>query len=118
MASIKDVKKWISELLPDKTFDQYVKVLTDEGEGNADKSRYSHRFVARIFTKSRHHYHIVAKDENDSTGYLGCQVGNDYSWAGEDHKRGNDLHDGPLSEETWRAIVNDIVRSELRELGT
>ena len=45
--------------------------------------------------------------------------------AGEDWNRGNDLADGPYSEETWREIVNDIVAYELvkvvnppRELNT
>ena len=118
MATIADVKNWIKELLPyGEDFDKYVKVITDEAEGNAE-GKFKHKLIVHIFTQSRLYYHIVAKDENDNTGYLGCQVGNSYCLAGEDHSRGRDLPDGPLSEETWRKIVNDIVRTELRELGT
>jgi hypothetical protein len=118
MATIADVKRWIRDFIPGEDYDKYVKTVTEEGEGDVDKNTYEHKYVVRIFTKSRHHYHIVVKDKNDSTGYLGCQVSNDYSLAGEDHKRGHDLSDGPLDENTWRRIVNDIIRTELRELNT
>ena len=118
MATIADVKQWISELLPHgRAYERYVQVIKDEGEGNMD-GVYKHEFIAHIFTKSRHYYHIVAKDENDNTGYLGCQAGTSYHLAGEDHTRGNDLPDGPLSEETWNKIVCAIIAYELRELGT
>ena len=119
MASIADVKRWIAELLPyGEDFDKYVQVIEEEGESNTDGSAYKHELIVHIFTKSRHRYHIVARDENDNTGYLGCQGGTIYFLAGESHIRGNDLPDGPLSEETWNKIVRAIIAYELRELGT
>lgn len=33
--------------------------------------------------------------------------------AGEHHTRGSDLHYGPLSEDTWGQIKNDIISYEL-----
>jgi len=119
MATIADVKQWIAELLPHgDAYERYVKVIKEEGESNTDGSAYKHELIVKIFTKSRHYYHIVAKDKNDNTGYLGCQAGVSYCLAGEDHAGGNDLPDGPLSEETWHSIVNAIVANELIELGT
>ena len=35
---------------------------------------------------------------------------------GEDWTRGNDLSDGPLNEETWEAILADIVGYEMLSL--
>jgi hypothetical protein len=118
MTTIADVKNWIKELIPGEAYDKYVHVIKDEGEGTEDGSIFHHELIVKIFTKSRHYYYIVAKDENDNTGYLGCQAGNNYYWAGEDHTRGHDLPDGPLDESTWLSIVKAIIRDELRELGT
>lgn len=53
-----------------------------------------------------------AKWELDD-GYLGCIASSRKPRAGEKHTRGNDLADGPLTEETWRRILADIVSYEM-----
>ena len=117
MATIADLKKWISEILPNKIFNDYVQTISDEEPDN-DERQYIREITMKIFTKSLHYYHIVAKYTSNGEGYLGCQVGKDYHLAGVGHASGNDLPDGPLNEETWNKIVHAIIASELRELGT
>ena len=51
-------------------------------------------------------------------GYLGCIATCRKARAGEDWQRGNDLADGPLTEETWRRIIADIVSYELARVHT
>jgi hypothetical protein len=46
-------------------------------------------------------------------GYLGCIAVNRKARAGEEWERGSDLADGPLTEETWRKILSDIVSYEM-----
>ena len=55
----------------------------------------------------------VARHRPDDDGYLGCQVTARKARAGEDWNRGNDLPDGPFTEETWRQILNSIINYEL-----
>jgi hypothetical protein len=50
-------------------------------------------------------------------GYLGCVASRRASRPGEEHTRGNDLADGPLNEETWLAILSDIVHYEALEVS-
>lgn len=46
-------------------------------------------------------------------GGLGCTASSRKPRAGEDWHRGSDLADGPLSEDTWRRILADIVSYEM-----
>lgn len=46
-------------------------------------------------------------------GYLGCIASSRKPRAGEEHVRGRDLVDGPLSPETWHSILADIVSYEM-----
>ena len=46
-------------------------------------------------------------------GGLGCVVSSRIQRAGETWTRGNDLHDGPFSRETFDAIMRDIIGYEL-----
>jgi hypothetical protein len=64
-------------------------------------------FRARIYTK-RNYYTFLAHP-----GYLGCVVSSRTPWAGEEHRRGADLHDGKLNRETWNTILGDIVAYEM-----
>jgi hypothetical protein len=71
----------------------------------------------RLYTETNC-YAIVAKDRGDPVGelknaYLGCIASTRKPRAGEDWTRGNDLPDGPFSEETWRKILGAIVGYEL-----
>lgn len=49
----------------------------------------------------------------DRDGYLGCVAVSRTPRAGEDWCRGNDLHDGPFTAETWHRILADIVSYEM-----
>ena len=71
------------------------------------------RFDARFYTDI-HSFHISARNPRDGDdGYLGCIAGCRKPRAGEDWTRGNDLADGPLSEQTWHRILGDIISYEL-----
>ena len=48
--------------------------------------------------------------------YLGCISSTRKPYPGEDHTRGNDPHDGPLTRETWNSILADIVAYELEKI--
>lgn len=47
-------------------------------------------------------------------GYMGCVTSARTPEPGENWKRGNDLCDGPYSEETWNRIMTDIVAYEIK----
>lgn len=66
----------------------------------------------RFYTESNE-YSISAIVHPDGNSYLGCTTWARKTRAGEDHPRGNDLPDGPLTEETWRRILAAIVGYEL-----
>jgi hypothetical protein len=57
-------------------------------------------------------YTIHATVQGEKT-YLGAQGASRKPRAGEKHTRGNDLSDGPLTEDTWKSIKNDIIGFEL-----
>ena len=71
-------------------------------------------FRVRLYTET-HKYSIVAHPVSESreNGYLGCIATTRKPRAGETWNRGNDLADGPLSAQTWNAILADIVAYEL-----
>lgn len=80
-------------------------------------SRNRDRIELHLFTE-RNEYVITALpklDEQDS-GYLGCIATCRKPRAGETTRRGNDLPDGPLDENTWNEILRAIVGYELVEI--
>lgn len=95
---------------------------------NRDIGRYVHpsagvevvernpdKLSIRLYS-STHSYSISASPRSVSGragGYLGCISTCRTHLAGEDWLRGCDLADGPLSEDTWRRILADIVALEL-----
>lgn len=94
MTPIEQVKTWVERDL--SRWSKLADFVDDAGEDRI-----------RIYT-DKNSYAIYAKD-----GYLGCMASARKPRAGEDWTRGNDLPDGPLSEETWRRILCDIVSYEL-----
>ena len=68
-------------------------------------------FRFNLYTEE-YRFRISANEGDDST-YLGCTVSTRKPRAGEAHTRGNDLHDGKLTRETWRKIKNDIISYSL-----
>ena len=104
MDKVEQLKQWFEEILP--------------GEGNVDRYVQEEELLDgggvkfRIFT-GKHLYAIVAKDREEDDGYLGCVLDTRMPRAGERHTRGRDKADGSFTRETWEAIKNDIVRSEV-----
>jgi len=106
MANAKDVLSWAERDLS-RFCDQFIQITSDNPEGAAGNHiRFS------IFTKTNE-YMISANDINTSDGYLGCISKCRTPRAGEDWRRGRDMADGYLSEDTWAKILIDIVSYEL-----
>lgn len=68
-----------------------------------------------IYTENQE-YAISARWGHER-GYLGCIARARKPRAGEDHRRGSDLADGPFTYETWFRILADIVSYELVRLA-
>lgn len=102
MVSALDVKNWFERDIRYANWNRDVEVITE--------SDVSLEF--RVYTDTNC-YRVSAKVREDGTGYLGCIASARKPRAGEDWTRGNDLPDGPLSEETWRNILAAIVGYEL-----
>lgn len=97
---------WLKEIVfPGDVYDfvQQIRDLKTEDQHLREVCLYTNQFK----------YHISASDRPDDDGYLGCQVTARKQRAGEDWNRGNDLPDGPFTEETWRKILNAIINYEL-----
>ncbi len=97
MATIEDLKSWIER--------DITRFSPSENHTQEKTLENGTRFL--IFT-NENRYSLYAKD-----GHLGCQGRSRKPRAGEDWSRGNDLADGPLSEETWRKILGDIISYEM-----
>lgn len=72
--------------------------------------------VKLTFKTALHSYSIVGRPAGwlrEGQSYLGCVYSNRHPDPGETWRRGNDLADGSLSEETWRRIMEDILSVEL-----
>lgn len=115
MATIKELTEWINrDITRFGNTEQYA--LVDQ-EGPDEHG--AQRFCVRIFTDTNQ-YTISAREpyehpegKEGDNGYLGCQGSTRKPRAGEEWTRGNDLSDGPLTEETWQAILGDIVSFEM-----
>lgn len=134
MATIENLKAWIErDITRYSSSDACVEVARPSEYGKDE------RFAFRIYT-DLHRYTITARnprvryreteppqmpDDRGSVGprpnrpmisdegYLGCTSSSRKPRAGEDWRRGNDLADGPLTEETWHRILGDIVSYEM-----
>lgn len=107
MATIVELKQWLQD-------DLFVNLPSENKieirEDNPEKKRF--RF--RLYTETNW-YSITALEPvgNIKSSYLGCISKCRKPRAGEDWHRGNDLHDGPLSRDTLRRILFDILRYEM-----
>lgn len=97
-----DVIKWAERDLS-KFCKSPVKAVSSHA-GDDLKDPYS-RFV--IYTNTNEY--VIAS----SGTYLGCTATSRKKRPGEDWHRGNDLPDGPCTEETWIEILKAIVSYEL-----
>lgn len=107
--------KWLPEICP---FGYGLKTFIKNVDGQNDPDSCVRRQSYEIFT-SDNVYHITAveRDLPNDHGYICCGVSRRMPWAGEDHTRGHDIHDGPFTRTTWDEIVRGIVRNELEQLA-
>jgi hypothetical protein len=77
----------------------------------------THTTRFRLYT-AIHSYSIsmILPSPEKPNGYMGCIASCRAPYPGETHTRGNDLPDGPYSDETWHAILAAIVRYEILPL--
>jgi hypothetical protein len=118
MGKIIELMGWFKEITryPHDTH-KFIQVVEHEGIGNpTNPDENCERVVVYIYTDS-HCYSIVAIDNFERDGYLGCQASTRKPNAGEDWVRGNDLPDGPFNRETWQKIKDAIIGYELVELS-
>lgn len=107
---ILDDKGWYEYLYPEHGLDRLDTQLCPVGGTVPDRDDVLH---VVLFTNDNR-YHITGRLPKDGDeGYLGCIVSTRKPRAGEVWTRGNDLPDGPLTKETWDAIVRKIVGYEL-----
>ena len=102
------LQNWPEDIIaPSKeTVTGWFEELSRFGSGYCLISATEQTIRIEIFTKSTK-YAITAKWERPE-GYLGCVayiIGKEY--------QGNDLHDGPLTHDTWHKILADIISYEI-----
>jgi hypothetical protein len=105
--TLDDFKKWVHELAYAGDVKQHFQFVEQNDE------------IIRIkFYTDVNIYSITASaPKAEGKSYLGCAVSKRKALAGEDHTRGNDLHDGELTRETWDTILADIVSYEMVPLN-
>lgn len=111
MATINDVLNWydrdLARFAPKKTC---IEIIEHSGSSEGKAGTVLGTLKFRIYTDNNV-YKITAEEKERD--YLGCIASCRKQRAGEDWTRGRDMANGPLSEETWRQILADIVSFEL-----
>lgn len=130
MASLYDLKLWMLRdfsgkfTSPEKNVVrkiETVNVVPDEYQ-NGDVPTPPHLVTTKTqaefwFYTDTNEYKIYAVEESNSTeGYLGGSFHSRKERPAEDWHRGNDLADGPLTEETWLRILRDVLSCELQDI--
>ena len=110
-AKQKLLDEWIAKLI----FPGKVKDFIQKRKGYSSPEHGYYRDF--YFYTEDNRYSITAIDRDGDDGYLGCTVTCRKARAGEEYNRGNDLPDGPFTEETWNTIVYAIVNYELVKLS-
>jgi hypothetical protein len=110
-ATVADFKQWLQDdLFVNLPSENKIEVRED----NPEKARF--RF--RIYTETNwYSITAIAPKQGEKvvpdTGYLGCISKSRKPRAGEHWHRGNDMHDGPMTRDTLRRILFEILRYEL-----
>ena len=109
--TLEDVKAWYErDLSRYAPWSESVEVLDDTGRTPVPSER-ALRF--RFYTDTNCYAISAVERHGERPGYLGCIASCRKPRAGEDWTRGSDLPDGPLTEDTWRRIVANVVSYEL-----
>lgn len=118
LISIEDVNLFSSKLY------NWLKSIAKYGNVDrtmiiVDRTELPHeKKINVLFYTFEYSYSINAKIpfSANEKGYLGCVVSARKPKVGEWWTRGSDLSDGNFNDNTWRNIVNDIVRYEIKNL--
>jgi len=111
MADVKDLMKWFDRDVRYARWGENVEVVENWTRGEGDHEEYY--FSIRLYTDINSYRISACTGPQPGRTYLGCIASSRKPRAGEDWNRGNDLLDGPLTEETWHGILADIVGYEL-----
>lgn len=107
MATIENLRSWM-----ERDLSRFGKLQEHTLECELSATKTERRYTVAIYTDANR-YAIHAVERTSHAKYLGCIASSRKPRAGEDCHRGRDLADGPLSEETWRRILADIVSYEM-----
>ncbi len=103
-------EEYIAELTryPSKPIAHFKDISNEPADDFAGGKRLT------IFTE-KHSYGIALfpPAPHRENGYMGCIASCRAPYPGEDWTRGNDLPDGPYSDETWHSILAGIIAYEL-----
>lgn len=113
--SMDDFDQWLKDLVYPSEIEDLIEIIYDGGHGDPDEGYKLKKKVA-FYTKE-HKYFIVAIEDEDGDGYLGCVVSARKYRPGETWHRGNDLPDGKFTTETLEQIKNKIIAYELEQLS-
>ena len=115
MTTIEDLKGWISRAFGMRgSAENKIHDVTKEWLAEHPQTDPYLRIKVYTFTNC---YTIVARENFDDNGYLGCTAKARKPRAGEDWTRGNDLPDGNLSSVTWENILAGIISYELEDIA-
>ena len=106
---IQEFQRWIKELVPDSS---KIQVKYD------NITSFREEYMIYLYTNERKYAIVAVAYSDNDIGYLGCVYSNRMAWPGEEHTRGADLPDGPLTLETWNKIVAAILDCELKHIAT
>lgn len=112
MEKIKELKKWVEEIVPYGRNKKDFMIETESAEPKDDKRKYETRYNVKFYThKSK--YYVYATESKDGHSYLGAGSSLRKPYPGEDWTRGHDLPDGPLNRKTWESIKDAIIKDEM-----
>ncbi len=108
-------QKWDDYILSEEEYRDYLFPPHSGNEEQRAKFGLCGDHLHVVLFTNDHRYHISAgiPDDKGKVGYLGCTASTRKPRAGETWTRGNDLPNGPLTEETFNAIIRKIVGYEL-----
>ena len=111
-----ELAQWLKPLCRYGKIEDFVIIDHKEGKTNLKFYTKDHKYcISAVLPGVRDKEGFKNEDGTyrEDNGYLGCVGQTRKPRAGEDWTRGNDLPDGPYTEETWDKIIHAIIAYEL-----
>ena len=105
------LEEWVAKLIFPGEVKNFIQVKSEFAVGDGE------HYKEFSFYTEDNKYSIIAIEREKDEGFLGCGVSCRKARPAEDWVRGNDLPDGPFTEETWNTIIYAIVNYELVKLS-